>query len=262
MPEPTYVTDIPRVALSTVCEPDSANKTYTIEELNAEYLRTDGKKGIASVALNYSEDPNTHRISSENLRAAKDVLTTANILKPRASTTVTVRNPDGLASETEQRTIVEQQVADDAELYNNMRDEYCYYERRYNYALRTFLDQATSRTAVNQTQIKSLLDTTIGLNRRLNFVIEFMNYMAISRATDTNANVSAINTLNAQITETHARVKTVYSKISSLSAVTETQKEMIRYTKEKNNNVTNQISVWAALNVLAIASIFYIYRSG
>lgn len=245
----TYVTDIPRISSPDVCPPGASE--YTIDELKAPY--TDGFGGIGVRGDTVAVDSTTNRIPSAALAEAKRIIPgrdgNRKIVRPDGSLAdIPFQNMDGL-------------VANDTELFKNLHAEYCYYEQRYTYALKKFLDFATSRNPSDNKEAENLLDTTIILNRRLNFMIEFMNYLAVDRATEANSNVASINTLNASILKTQAELQTVFDKIKKLTAVTDTQKEMIRYTKEKNNNVTNQISVWAALNVLAIATIFYVYRS-
>jgi ABC-type transport system involved in Fe-S cluster assembly fused permease/ATPase subunit len=58
-----------------------------------------------------------------------------------------------------------------------------------------------------------------------------------------------------------SKLKATYEMLNSTDAVVTTQREMVRYTEEKNNYTTNQITVWTALNVLALGTIFYVYRN-
>lgn len=242
----TYVTDIPRVSSPDVCPPGQSE--YSLEELQTLF-----PDGFANDSIATSAD--TNRIPQEQLKGVAD----AKIKRQNGSNTFTM--PDGKTTVTQLYLIMDKQVVDDTELFKKLHQEYCYYEQRYTYALKIFLDRATSRNVTDNAEATKMLDSTITLNRRLNFMIEFMNYLAIERSTMTNSNVSSINNLNASILAKQESLKIVYKKIQTLSAVTDTQKEMVRYTKEKNNNVTNQVSLWAALNVLAIATIFYVYRS-
>jgi hypothetical protein len=45
------------------------------------------------------------------------------------------------------------------------------------------------------------------------------------------------------------------------NAIIMTQKESVRYTQEKNNFNSNQIAMWTALNVVALAGIYYVYKA-
>jgi hypothetical protein len=56
-------------------------------------------------------------------------------------------------------------------------------------------------------------------------------------------------------------VRKGYGILNRDNAAILAQKEMVRYTEEKNAYNTNQIAVWAAANVVALGVIFYVYRS-
>jgi hypothetical protein len=151
----------------------------------------------------------------------------------------------------------------DKDLYEKFEEEYCFYEVRYKFALQDFLKKATSRDSSQNAEANSMLDITISLNRKLNYLIEMMNYISSQRVTDTNSHTLAINTMKDQIEANRVGLQSVYNKLMGANGdltVLTVQKEMVNYTQEKNNAVTNQISVWAALNVLALATIFYVYR--
>lgn len=157
------------------------------------------------------------------------------------------------------------QQANDQAMFNAIQQEYCFYESRYKYALRQFLDKATSRVATDNAAAQKYLTITIRLNRTLNSLIEIMSFMGTQRVSSTNAYVQSINTNNAQIEANRASLQATFDKLRGGSSGTDSiltvQKEMVEYTKQKNAAVTNQISLWAALNVLALGTIFYVYRS-
>jgi len=237
----SYVTNIPRTANPDVCPPGQSE--YTLLELNDVF-----PSGVVSDTI--AVDPTTNRIPQVALRQHFNTLV--------ASGRIHGRQVDRTGNN---EVNMDSQIIKDNELYTRLQNEYCFYEQRYKYALKQFLSLATSRNSADNQQANEILTVTITLNRRLNFMIEFMNFIAMDRVEETNLNVSSINTLNADIMSKLESLRITYEKIKTTGAVNETQKEMIRYTKEKNYNVTNQISVWTALNVLAIATVFYIYRS-
>ena len=153
----------------------------------------------------------------------------------------------------------------DQKMFNAIQQEYCFYESRYKYALRQFLDKATSRNATDNAAAQKYLTITITLNRKLNSLIEIMSFLGTVRVGKTNSYVQSINANNAQIEANRASLQATYAKLmggaSGAGSVLTVQKEMVEYTKQKNAAVTNQISLWAALNVLALGTIFYVYRS-
>ncbi len=146
------------------------------------------------------------------------------------------------------------QQRNDEIFLNFVKDEYCYYRAGYNAFLNAFVTSLTSETDKSRTY----LEITIEYNKRINYLIKLIDFIANTRAAYINGKNSAINLLNQdlQIQQSTMTSQDVLSNTSVLN----TRKEMIRYTKEKNNSITNHISLWAALNVVAIAMIFHLYR--
>jgi hypothetical protein len=243
-------TDIPRVANPDVCPVGQSE--YTQVELTTPF-----PDGVVRNMIETKFNPETYRIPKEVL---KDHITrnliAAGVLKKRPEP-----RSDATNGSSENEINVDELIIQDAEEYKKLLEEYCYYEQRYRYALRQFLTNATSRDSKDNAIAKSLLSSTIQLNRKLNAIIEIMNYLAQERVTYTNLNKEAINKGNRDINASLARLRNTHYKLDGDYRAVTTTKEMIRYGVEKNNNVSHQISVWGALNVLAIATIFYIYRS-
>jgi hypothetical protein len=76
----------------------------------------------------------------------------------------------------------------------------------------------------------------------------------------TNSLQPKIQQLNATISTTSRQIQEQYALLSSNDAVVETQKQMIVYTKEKNEHVMNQIALFTIMNAFAIGGIFAIWR--
>jgi ABC-type transport system involved in Fe-S cluster assembly fused permease/ATPase subunit len=53
----------------------------------------------------------------------------------------------------------------------------------------------------------------------------------------------------------------MFGRLKDDNAVVTTQREMVRYTQEKNAYTSNQIAVWTALNVLTLGAIVFVYRN-
>ena len=191
------------------------------------------------------------RVPTAQIAAHVSALTAAGVLKSRP------KNPVGSDFETNMRALVN----DDAELYNRLQEEYCFYESRYQYALKQFLSKATSRNPADHSAAQVLLANTKVLNVRVNGVLEVMNYLAASRVPVVNNNKDDINRRNEDVNKKLAKLRTVYDMLSKDNATILTQKEMVRYTEEKNNYTTNQIALWAAANIVALGVIFYVYRN-
>ncbi len=204
--------------------------------------------GVASDALLPDA---SGRVPTAQIAAHVSALTAAGVLKPRP------KAPVGSDMETQMRALVD----NDAELYTRLQEEYCFYESRYQVALKKFLKDATSRDPAANAAAQVMLRNTKTLNVRVNGVLEVMNYLASSRVSVVNENKDDINLRNADVNKKLDKLRAVYSMLSKDNATILAQKEMVRYTEEKNNYTTNQIALWAAANVVALAAIFYVYRN-
>ena len=151
-------------------------------------------------------------------------------------------------------------MAQDGTLYQNLQAEFCWYESRYIYALNQFLQAATLRQATDAAQANQYLGITQTLNKRANSVLQVISYLAQNRVGDIMAAKGGIDGMNTDINQKLAALQAGYSLLSQNDAVLTTQKEMVRYTEEKNNYTSNKIIVWTALNVIALGAIFYVYR--
>jgi hypothetical protein len=237
-----YVSNVPKSALAAVC-PDAP------EFMSDTDMMTMYKNGVASDSL--TPDAATGRIPVAQLQAHIHSLEGSGILKRRPTVKV------GDLYETDMEKLVPQ----DVELYQTLNSEYCFYEQRYRYALKTFLKKATSRDSNDNTAARTMLNNTKLLNIRVNSVLEVMNYLAQSRTSPTNMNKDMINKYNKSINDRLHKSKAIYDLLQRDNALVLTQREMVRYTEEKNAYTTNQIAVWAALNIVALGTIFYVYRN-
>lgn len=237
-----YTSGAPRIANPTVCP--APKSSYDVEELLALY-----KDGVASDAL--LPEPGTGRINVAALQAHVNALTAAGIIKARPSQQV------GTDTETVMRNLVD----NDLLMYDNLKKEYCYYEQRYKYAFKEFLKLATSRNPTDNRAAQVMIENAKRLNVRLNSVLEVMNFLAAARVPIVDSNKNDINIRNAAINEKLARARSGYEILNRDNAIILAQKEMVRYTEEKNNYNTHQIAAWAAANIIALGVIFYVYRS-
>jgi hypothetical protein len=146
------------------------------------------------------------------------------------------------------------QMTNDTALLGHIKKEYCFYSTRYQAYIANYL---AAKTDVDLAV--KYLELAKDYNSKLNALTGLVDHIANTRAGYVNARTTAFNELNNQIQQ---MVTTGYAPTSFVAenSVLNTRKEMLRYTKEKNNSITNHISLWAALNVVAIAMIFTLYR--
>jgi hypothetical protein len=155
---------------------------------------------------------------------------------------------------------IDNQVVKDKAFLAKIQTEYCFYEQRYTYALKKFLDSALSVDPAISANSTDYLDKCENLNIKLNSILQILDVLNATR-------ISNLAPLSAQITKSNTEIKTTsdqiqkqYALLSSKNAITETQNQMILYTKEKNNYVLNQIALFTIMNAFAIGGIYAIWR--
>jgi hypothetical protein len=149
----------------------------------------------------------------------------------------------------------------DSNLQTKIQEEYCYLEQRYLYTLNKFLTLATSGNNNDVASAQAMLNIAKSLNRKITCLIMVASSLASTRAVSTNALQGTIAASNSSISETTKQISDQYKFLSRDNAVLETQKELIKYSKEKNDQVTNQIALFTIMNAFAIGAIFAIVRS-
>ena len=154
---------------------------------------------------------------------------------------------------------VQQQIEKDAALMTSLRAEYCFYYGRYKWALEKWLAMATNRNASQVPETATLLGTLKTLNTRVIFIIEFMNYVAQTRATTAKDDAAAIAALNTTFNDEYASLQAVQTQLSKGNAIVETQKEMVRYTATKNSATMSTVLFWGVANVIALGAIGAVY---
>jgi len=239
-----FVKNVPGLANPDLCPASSG--TFTLAQLTANYAG-----GIATT--NLTPDATTNRIPVSQLQAYVADLTQRGVIPKH------VPKPDSRTKSME--TDMDKLLNDDSAFFGKVREEYCYYEARYKFALRRFLELATTLDNSNNDAARQMLNISTQLNQKLNNMLEVMAYVTDNRVADINSNKTAINTSNTKINQRLNELKNQYGLLSRDNAMIETQKEMVRYTKEKNDYTVNQISLFTALNALAIAAVYAIYRA-
>lgn len=239
-----FVKSIPGLASPDLCP--AAGSSFDIASLQESF-----KGGIATT--NLTPDPDTNRIPISELAKFVAALESAGI--------VPVHQPKPSSRTDSLETDMDKLIADDSKFFGLVRDEYCYYEGRYKFALRRFLELSTSLDNNNNEAARQMLNISTVLNQKLNNLLEVVAYVTETRVTLINSNKGTINEGNRHINQRLGELKSQYNLLSRDSAQIETQKEMVKYTKEKNEHVMNQITVFAALNAFAIGAVFAIYRA-
>lgn len=220
------------------------NKTYFADMLvcSDKPIIFDESKSLSSDAL--IPDEKTNRISASALATYISSLENRGLIKPYSPS-----------------TDMEVQINNDKELFEMMNKEYCYYERKYRQALKDYFDAATSTDTSLNASARTKIQASVSFNRRLNSLLEIMNYISQSRAKTVESNKATINSKNKVINDRLSRLKSQYDMIMKDHVSIQSQKALLEYTQEKNNNISNQIGLYIGLNILAIGTILYVSRS-
>ena len=172
-----------------------------------------------------------------------------------------VKTPPTMRVGRDTETNMDKYIEEDNAMYKSMQNEYCHYNERYTWALKKFLALATSRDTKDNPAAQDMLEVSRKLNIRVNSVLEVMNYVSQSRVTRVNANKADIDKSNKAIRERLRNMGNLFKRINKENVIVETQREMVRFTQEKNAYTSNKIALWTALNVVALGTIFYVYRN-
>jgi hypothetical protein len=227
------------------CPAIDPNSTQTNDYLLQKWTSGSGGKGVMSDSLPVEQD--TGLITAAAI--AGQVQTLIN------NGTIPMAKPDENGDYDMDALMVS-----DGKLYADLQSEFCWYQSRYLYALNQFLQAATLRQATDAGPANAMLATTQTLNKRANSVLQIISYLAQSRVSNIMSSKTGIDNLNTDINKKLAELQAGYALLNKDDALLTTQKEMVRYTEEKNNYTNNRIVVWTALNVLALGAIFYVYQ--
>jgi hypothetical protein len=129
------------------------------------------------------------------------------------------------------------------------------------YAMQQFINLATSLNKADVPMAKNMGDYAKSLNLKINSLIEITNIIGDSSSDSAAALKSKISVTNNEISNSTEKIKSQYNLLSRENATIETQKEMIKYTKEKNDAILNQIATFTILNAFVIGAIYTVVRT-
>jgi hypothetical protein len=155
----------------------------------------------------------------------------------------------------------DEQTKADKKFYDHVQREYCFYETRYQAALKEFLARVSNPAGVSQTDLQNILDTTTGLNQRLNSLLEIINYVGNERARRVAGRNPKLQEANTQLEKRMAILQQQQELLTTGGGRIRTQEEQLRYSAEKSHAMNIQIMFFVALNVVALGTVLTVYRS-
>ena len=150
-----------------------------------------------------------------------------------------------------------QQMAADLAFYQAVQTEYCFYEPRYVAALTQFIQLAAAPQGADSS---AALQATISINRRLNSLLEVLNYVGNDRAQKVNSRSPQIDAANASLDAKIQVLQQQQEYLTTGDVKIKTFDEMMRYSKEKNHAMSIQIMFFVALNVVALGTVISVYN--
>jgi hypothetical protein len=153
-----------------------------------------------------------------------------------------------------------------AGLRTNIGNEYCFYYKRYMYALQKVLILAAtsgmnlSGNADYITKKKTAQD----LNGRLNQLLQVMQGLinARSESLDTYyGTTTGVNALNKDLDDARKSLNTHMGKLQSNNMEMDVKSSMIDYSLEKNSSSRNLLAIYGFMNIVAAGILFYLYKS-
>lgn len=155
----------------------------------------------------------------------------------------------------------DQQMQADKKFYTAIQIEYCWYESRYKTALSQFLTLVAQPQGADPNAVQGALDATVALNKRLNSLLEVLNYVGNERARSVNNRNPRIDEANAGLEKKLAVLRQQQEMLTSGTGRIQTQEEMVRYSAEKSRAMNIQIMFFVALNVVALGTVLTVYKS-
>jgi hypothetical protein len=154
-------------------------------------------------------------------------------------------------------------VQKENEVQTKLKQEYCFYERRYFSALNDFLTTVSNVSLKGQAPavVDQKLSITRTLNQKLTLLTQITNGIAKTRYSNTHTMQSEINAINGNLEKRRKELLEQRDILMRESAAADLHKRMVDYTTEKNHANQNLLTLYGILNITAIAMIFYIART-
>jgi len=153
-----------------------------------------------------------------------------------------------------------------AALRTAIRNEYCFYYKRYKYLINLVLSLAvTEGTDFNAAPYTTHKTAVIDLNTKLNQILQIMQGIVSARSTVLNTYYTAssgnVNSLNTQIDTARNSLMSHMGRLQNSDMEEDVKKSMVDYTLEKNASSRNLLAIYGFMNIVAVGMLVYLYRS-
>jgi len=166
---------------------------------------------------------------------------------------------------TEESRAVEEYMAKDNRFITAVKEEYCFYNSRYKYALRQLITKLQegyiSSDAAKKMVVEDYLNKSRALNTKLNDITQIANEITRTRLQSTQNQNTDINTMNSDLQSRSALLSEQNKVLSSEQATATLYKQMEKYTRERASATNNMLGLYSVMNIVMIGTLFYMYRS-
>ena len=150
-------------------------------------------------------------------------------------------------------------------LRTRIQNEFCYYYRRYRWALNKLLTDATlTPLPGDYSQTKA---NTIDLNKKLNHIIQLLQKLLESRQNTlnnyygTDAGQNGVHDANTNLQSTLTTLQQHSTALQNTQLEQTVKSSMIDYTIEKNESSRNLLAVYCFMNIVAVGILYQLYKT-
>lgn len=233
--------------------------TFTDADLMADY----NGGLIASANLGKAGRESDGLLTQAAASTAVQTLTTAGLIPTPPTLSATQGQDTGMPGSESSR--IEAFMKKDRVFVEGVKQEYCFYDGRYKYALRQLIQKLqegySDSDSKNQALIQKYLQFTQTLNRKLNDLSQITNAVTQLRLQQTQDSGTAINSVNAQMSERSKLLQQQNKILSTDQGAARLYKDMVGYTREKVNYTNNMLAMYTFMNVTALGLLFYLYTA-
>jgi len=240
--------------MSSFCGGKGSTSSFTTSELNQQY-----PGGIMQKIGSSATTDSNGLVSESWIQSTVETLEKSGIIPKPTPASKTVSTPYDSPEATDP---LAEYVNKDRSLQNKIKREYCFYEKRYFFALDSFL-QGISDSSMkgSPVDVNSKLDIVKRINVTLNVFTQIVNGISKYRYAKNVKFQTDINNINGSLRARQKKLQEQSDILNKESASIELYKRMIAYTEEKNNANQNLLTLYGILNIVALASIIYIAKS-
>jgi hypothetical protein len=170
-----------------------------------------------------------------------------------------------------QATVIQKFMDSEAEFIEGVKKEYCYYNSRYRYSLNDMIKTLSDGYAQDNKDLVTIkpnkdlvtikLEKTLALNQKLNDITQIMNAATRLRLAQSQEHNQSINALNETLMARSKKLNEESQILTSKQDDAVLYKNMVKVTTEKANYTNNMLMIYSFLNIIAISTLFYVYRS-